>query len=77
MAALINVVFSVIHRNVIHRFMVQALQDPPLCSSTIAVLLFKVSAWLSYHAVCKIGLTVQTDQDRYLMVQTDQNRNPT
>ncbi len=23
----------------------------------IALLLFKVSAWLSYHAVCKIGLT--------------------
>jgi hypothetical protein len=23
------------HSNVMHRFMVQALQDPPLCSSTI------------------------------------------
>ncbi len=35
MATLSNVVCLVIHRNVIHRFIVQALQDPPLCSSTI------------------------------------------
>jgi hypothetical protein len=35
MATLSNVVCLVIHRNVIHRFIVQALQDPPLCSSTV------------------------------------------
>ncbi len=34
MATLSNVVCLVIHRNVIHRFIVQALQNPPLCSST-------------------------------------------
>jgi hypothetical protein len=34
MATLGNVVCLVIHQNVIHRFIVQALQDAPLCSST-------------------------------------------
>jgi hypothetical protein len=38
MTTLSNVVCSVIHRNVIYRFMVQALQDPPFCSSTISTL---------------------------------------
>ncbi len=37
MATLSNVVCLVIHRNVIHRFIVQVLQDPLLCSSTIWV----------------------------------------
>ncbi len=37
MARLSNVVCLVIHRNVIHRFIVQALQDPPLCSSTAKI----------------------------------------
>jgi hypothetical protein len=35
MATLSNMVSLIIHRNVIHRFMVQALQDPQLCSSTV------------------------------------------
>ncbi len=35
MATLSNVVCLVMHRNVIHRFVVQALQNPPLCSSTL------------------------------------------
>jgi hypothetical protein len=34
MATLSNMVCLVIHRNVTHRFRVEALQDPPLCSST-------------------------------------------
>ncbi len=35
----------VIHRNVIHRFMVQVLNDPPLCSSTKQT---HYQMWLSY-----------------------------
>jgi hypothetical protein len=42
MATLSNVVCLVIHRNVIHRFMEQALKDPPLCSSTDLTVYFKV-----------------------------------
>jgi hypothetical protein len=38
MTTLSNVVCLVIHRNVIHRFIVQALQDSPLCSSTAQAL---------------------------------------
>ncbi len=33
-ATLRNMVCLVIHRNVMHRFRVQEVQDPPLCSST-------------------------------------------
>jgi hypothetical protein len=39
METLSNMVCLGIHQNVIHRFMVQALQDPPLCSSTASVTL--------------------------------------
>ncbi len=35
MAALCNMVCLAIHRNVMHRFRVQALKDPPLCNRTI------------------------------------------
>jgi hypothetical protein len=56
MVTLSNVVCLEIHRNVIHRFIVQALQDPPLCSSTdnictYFVVSFMLSIVLSFDVI--------------------------
>jgi hypothetical protein len=39
-----------IHSNVMHRFMVQAFQDPPLCSST--------KKWTVSRDVCELTTVV-------------------
>ncbi len=52
MVTLSNMVCLVIHRNVMHRFRVQAFQDPPLCSSTVFLLYTAPQKLIAQRANC-------------------------
>jgi hypothetical protein len=57
------------HSNVMHRFMVQAFQDPPLCSSTENSTFTTCIAWYSYRCLMLILFLFHYGSRRFHIVK--------